>query len=191
MPKQWPLAPADEELASLAQDGDQSASTELDRRYRGKMIGILARIYTLPWADSEDIYQEAFYKCLMNFRPGGKSFKNFLFLVSRSVAIDYSRKFKGEGIRVSIDEASDGEMLDTLDTNIVEFGHQQNSATDNTGIELLNLLSTRAREVFHLRYKENKSWEEVARQLGYSSSDSARTAFKKALRLARLRLKPN
>ena len=70
----------DEELASFAQNGDESAVNTLLKKYKS-LVNQIARSYFLTCGDMEDIVQEGMiglYKAVMHYK-GGKSasFKTF------------------------------------------------------------------------------------------------------------------
>jgi RNA polymerase sigma factor (sigma-70 family) len=191
MPKQCTLS--DEELALLAQDGDEDANTELYYRYRQLVINTFGRTFKCGWIDAEDIFQEAFPNAIRGYRPGKGTFRGFLLQVANNKRIDNLRKAKPQR-EVSLNEDHDTARSDpkivALENGIPEDGipEEPPRAKKIPDPALCQFLETQQRETYHLRYRNRESWKNIADQLGYSSADSARNSLSKALKLAKQKM---
>ena len=86
---------SDETLATRAQSGNQAAWTELDRRWRSKMMGLATRNIG-AMDEAQDIVQQAFfaaYKSLHRFRQEAK-FGSWLHKITLNKCLDWRRSQK-------------------------------------------------------------------------------------------------
>ncbi|MDI6843532.1 MAG: RNA polymerase sporulation sigma factor SigH [Anaerosomatales bacterium] len=178
------LGQADEEiqLIQAAQAGDDRASTEILRRYRG-FVRCKARSYFLAGADREDVIQEGMiglYKAIRDYDPSKQSsFRSFAELcVTRQlitaiksatrqkhaplnsyVSLSRTAGPEEEGERVLADILAVREVCDPAELVI--------SAWEATSIRegFLSALSPFESEVLRL-YVNGKSYQEVADTLG-------------------------
>ena len=103
---------SDETLATRAQSGNQAAWTELDRRWRSKMMGLATRNIG-AMDEAQDIVQQAFfaaYKSLHGFRQEAK-FGSWLHKITLNKCLDWRRSQKrtreiGLGTRLLTDSAT-------------------------------------------------------------------------------------
>ena len=103
---------SDETLATRAQSGNQAAWTELDRRWRSKMMGLATRNIG-AMDEAQDIVQQAFfaaYKSLDRFRQEAK-FGSWLHKITLNKCLDWRRSQKrtreiGLGTRLLTDSES-------------------------------------------------------------------------------------
>ncbi|MCX8007814.1 MAG: RNA polymerase sporulation sigma factor SigH [Coriobacteriia bacterium] len=178
------LGQADEEEALIlaAQSGDDQASAEILRRYRG-FVRCKARSYFLAGADREDVIQEGMiglYKAIRDFDPSKQSsFRSFAELcVTRQlitaiksatrqkhsplnsyVSLSRTASTEEEGDRVLADILAAREVCDPAELVIAAW-----EATDiREGF--LRALSPFESEVLRL-YVNGKSYQEVAQTLG-------------------------
>ena len=86
---------SDETLATRAQSGNQAAWTELDRRWRSKMMGLATRNIG-AMDEAQDIVQQAFfaaYKSLHRFRQEAR-FGSWLHKITLNKCLDWRRSQK-------------------------------------------------------------------------------------------------
>ena len=189
----------DEELVSLARDGDDAALAELLAKYRS-FARVKARSYFLVGADREDIVQEGMiglYKAIRDFDPSHEtSFRGFAELcVTRQIitAIKTATRQKHGPLNnyVSFSQPVNGEddgermLSDVLPTRAVSdpadlvISAERIRALQAHVDEVLSDLET---EVLRL-YVEGKSYQEIAERLQrhVKSIDNALQRIKKKL----------
>ena len=169
-------------LVRAAQGGDQHASCELIRRYRG-LIRSKARSYFLVGADRDDIVQEGLiglYKAIRDYDPTRQaSFHSFAELcVTRQiitavksatrqkhsplngyVSLTRPASFDDEGERVLADILAAKEICDPAE---IIIGAWETDFIRNGIVESLSGFET---EVLRL-YTSGKSYQEIADRLG-------------------------
>lgn len=172
----------EEALIRAAQEGDQTASSELLRRYRG-LIRCKARTYFLAGADRDDVIQEGMiglFKAIRDFDPSRQtSFHSFAELcVTRQmitavksatrhkhaplngyVSLSRPAAAEEEGERLLADIIAVREVCDPAD--IVIGAWETRFIRDG----VLRSLSAFERDVLRL-YVEGKSYQEIAESLG-------------------------
>ncbi len=167
---------------TAAQQGDQSASCELIKRYRG-LIRCKARSYYLNGADRDDIIQEGMiglFKAIRDYDPSRQaSFHSFAELcVTRQIitAVKSSTRRKHSPLNgyvslsksTSVDE--DGERLlsdilaakEVCDPADIVIGAWETDFIRTGVVEALSQFET---DVLRL-YTDGKSYQEIADQLG-------------------------
>ena len=170
----------DEELVTLAWDGDDDALSRLLERYRG-FVRSKARSYFLPGADREDVVQEGMiglYKAIRDFDASHQaSFRAFAELcVTRQIitAIKASTRHKHAPLNsyVSLhlpaysDDDTDHEILDTVvDISPLPDEHVV-SNTDLAGLQdyCSAVLSDLEAEVLS-RFLDGGSYQQIALEL--------------------------
>jgi RNA polymerase sigma-70 factor, ECF subfamily len=175
-------------LVAQAKAGDQSAFSELVRRYERKIYR-LAKNITRNDEDAEDVLQDAFLKAythLDNFK-GDSKFYTWIVRIAVNEALMRLRKRKNDR-SVPLDEPVDlGEETVTREIAVWEDNpEQQYSQEEWRRIldEAIDTLKPDFRTVFVLRDIEELSTEETAETLGISIP-----AVKSRLLRARLALR--
>jgi RNA polymerase sigma-70 factor (ECF subfamily) len=175
-------------LVAQAKAGDQSAFSELVRRYERKIYR-LAKNITRNDEDAEDVLQDAFLKAythLDNFK-GDSKFYTWIVRIAVNEALMRLRKRKNDR-SVPLDEPVDlGEETVTREIAVWEDNpEQQYSQEEWRHIldEAIDTLKPDFRTVFVLRDIEELSTEETAETLGISIP-----AVKSRLLRARLALR--
>lgn len=169
-----PAQPDDASLVAAYQAGDESAATQLVRRYSP---GLARFLYGLgaPSADVDDLLQEAFFRAfraLGSFR-GDSSFRGWLYQIGANAARDHHRR----GRKRTILSIEDRELTDPSDP----AGQAEASdAADRLGIEL-ERLPPKQREVFLLRAQQGMPYEEIAASLG-TTPGAARVHYHHAVK---------
>ena len=196
----------DEEIAMLAQAGDEDASEYLLNKYKN-FVRSKARSYFLVGADHEDIVQEGMiglFKAVRDFRPDKlASFRAFAELcVTRQIITAIKTATRQKHIplnsyvslnRPIYDEESDRTLMDVL-SEVQMAGPEELliSREDYSSVEnrISEVLSDLEMEVLN-SYLEGKSYQEIAEDLGrhVKSIDNALQRVKRKLEKS-LDLKP-
>ncbi len=187
----------DEDVVSLAQDGDGDALVFLLNKYKN-FVRSKARSYFLIGADHEDIVQEGMiglYKSIRDFQPSRlASFRSFAELcVKRQIitAIKAATRQKHVPLNsyVSLnkplyDEESDRTLLDVIEGRVTNPEDLYISKEDLKGIhaQMDQLLSDLEKQVLEA-FMDGKSYQEIADNLGrhVKSIDNALQRVKRKL----------
>ncbi|MBQ9944070.1 MAG: RNA polymerase sporulation sigma factor SigH [Clostridia bacterium] len=188
---------ADEDVVSLAQQGDGDALVFLLNKYKN-FVRSKARSYFLIGADHEDIVQEGMiglYKSIRDFQPSKlASFRSFSELcVKRQIitAIKAATRQKHVPLNsyVSLnkplyDEESDRTLLDVIEGRVTNPEDLYISKEDLKGIhaQMDQLLSDLEKQVLEA-FMDGKSYQEIADNLGrhVKSIDNALQRVKRKL----------
>jgi len=190
----------DEELISLANQGDSIAEEHLINKYK-KLVKMKARSYFLIGADTEDIIQEGMiglYKAVRNFQYKKiSSFKAFAELcITRQIITAIKSATRQKHIplnsyislnRPIYNEDSDRTLLDIVDnlsTNDPQDLFLDNEKLKNLKERIKKILSDLERDVLEA-YLEAKSYQEISDELGrhVKSIDNALQRIKRKLEL--------
>lgn len=166
-------AAKDEELVSLAKNGDSAAFGKLMSRYQSKIYR-LARRMTETDEDAEDVLQEAFikaYRSLSGFR-GRSKFSTWLYRITVNLALMKLRRKRFNA--VSLDEpvtTTEGTMpRDIEDTALDPLEKLVEQENVDVLDDAIADLAPGYRAVFVLRHVEGFSTEETANILKISVS---------------------
>lgn len=158
----------DNELVKLALKGDELAYAEIMNRYKKKVETIVNRIIRQK-SEIEDLVQEIFIKAFTSIdRFSSKfSFSTWLYKIATNHCIDFIRRKKIS--TYSLDEEyeleDDSIQRDIPDwTNLpdLELIRKQKSEIIH---EAINSLPEHYKKVIIMRHFEDKSYEEIAREL--------------------------
>ncbi len=181
----------DRELVSRALGGDQQAYTLLVEKYKKGLILHIKR--TIGDEEGiEDLVQEAFIKAFRALKTYSTSyaFSTWLYKIASNNAIDYKRKRRLATI--SLDKPTlikDGEVRHEIaDVSYrpdqeIEGGQRQNIIQ-----EAIDSLPPKYHRVIVMRHQEEKSYEEIAQELGLPLGTVKAHIFR-ARRLLYMRLK--
>jgi RNA polymerase sigma-70 factor (ECF subfamily) len=157
---------ADEQLASEALSGSQSACRELVHRFERPVFNLIARMVR-DHALAEDLSQDAFVKAfsrLDTFRPEQGKFSNWLFKIAHNTAIDHLRR--GDLHTVPLDSAAKEEPdLHTLLADREASSPYEDAVRGDLATaldEAVGRLRPEYREVVVLRHQEGLAYEEIA-----------------------------
>ena len=159
----------DKDLIRDALAGNQDAYKRLMRKYRNAIYHLIVRMIGFT-PEAEDLTQEAFIKAFNSLASFNDefSFSTWLYKIATNNAIDHLRKRKVK--LVSIDKPlpnSDGEQhFEIPDTSYVpdqNILRAQQTRTIETAIENL---PDKYRVVIVMRHQQEKSYEEIAEELG-------------------------
>ena len=156
--------PTDQELVIRLKSGDLTALAALDRRYRVRMVRLIAQL-AKSYEEAEDIYQEAIFKVVSHIDSFDhhRSFHNWLHRVAKNQCIDNYRR------RKQVEVAGDDEIL------LKVAGGDRDPLDETTDRELqeeiqkaIDALPKRQRSVARLRLLEGLGYREIAERLGGS-----------------------
>ncbi len=155
-------------LVKKALGGDQRAYADLLSKYRDAIYFMLYKMVNNP-DDAEDLTIEAFGKAFKNIHQytPNFAFSTWLFKIATNNCIDYIRKQRG-GTKISIDYNTEekDEMPLTIHSN--ELDPEQNLINEQKiklMREIVQRLKPRYRKLVELRYFEELSYEEIAKEL--------------------------
>jgi len=159
----------DFKLIDAALEGDEKAYADLMEKYRKSVYHtILKMVRNVD--DAEDLTIEAFAKAFKNLEKFKKdyTFSTWLFRVATNNCIDFIRKKKLDTMSINADIAKDdGDSIsiDIKDKNL----DPQEVAIKSQKIELVrkfvNLLPAKYQKLVKLRYFEELSYDEIAKEL--------------------------
>lgn len=158
----------DTELVKLAVQGDEQAYAELMNRYKKKVETIVNRIVRQK-SETEDLVQEIFTKAFTSISTFKSefSFSTWLYKIATNHCIDFVRRRKIS--TYSLDEEYELED-DSIHREIPDWSNipdrellqkQKNEIIH----EAINSLPEHYRKVIIMRHFEDKSYEEIAKEL--------------------------
>ena len=188
----------DEELALLAQQGDDAALEYLLNKYKN-IVRSKARSYFLIGADHEDIVQEGMiglYKAIRDFKPEKlSSFRAFAELcITRQIITAIKTATRQKHIPLNsyvslnkpiYDDESDRTLLDVITEGRVANPEDMLISQEDVGLiedKIGQMLSSLEREVLSA-YLDGKSYQEIAQELDrhVKSIDNALQRVKRKL----------
>ncbi len=161
----------DSTLIELAQNRDEPAFAELVRRYQAAVWGRVCRILGRS-PENEDVVQEIFLRTLKSLHKVNRDqpFGPWIMRITTNYCIDQLRRRKTRKDKLWSD-LSDAEEVQASARMASEANWMASPAEESEKYEriaraLLDQLKPRRRTAFILREIENKSYEEVACNLG-------------------------
>lgn len=157
------VSKSDRELLLLIRKDDKVAFYNLYERYCNRLYGFVLRYVKLK-TDSEEIVQEVFIKIWENRdKIDASKFESFLFTIAHNSIISMFRKRSAEmkyrDYLKSLQKFEDSSDA-TLNLQINELNNEIQS--------LLNKLTPRQQEVFHLSRTDGLKHKEIAKKLNIS-----------------------
>ncbi len=163
--------------------GERLAQKKVYEMFYSKMMGVCKR-YTTDDDEAKDVLQESFIKVfekIGRFSREG-SFEGWVRRIVVNTAIDFIRKKKKEGTRVS--------DVQIADTEPDDFGEEVESKYGNLGVkdvvEAVKQLSPAYRAVFNLYIMENYTHAEIAEDLDISVGSSKSNLAKAKMNLKKI-----
>lgn len=160
------LEASDEELMRAYQLGEERAFSLLYERYSGKVYGYL-RSKRQDVSDTQEVFQEVFLKLhrmRAKYRPM-EPFAPWLYAMMRNVLIDHIRKMKA-----GIQPLFEPELFDSAQASSLSNGKNA-EASDLSQVPGFHRLRTRQREALQLRYRDERSFSEIADHLDTSEAN--------------------
>lgn len=154
----------DEELVTLALDGDEGAYARLVRRYQRRLTAFLGqKVGDIELA--KELAQEALvraWSALDRFDPAYR-FSTWLFRIAQNLAIDHLRRRKLSTVSLyRQDGAGDETEIDVVDSGKDPLGHCENSALAEDLRGAIDDLRDEYRELVLLRHFGGLSYQEIA-----------------------------
>lgn len=162
---------SDEELMVMYQNGDEMAFQALYSRHSGRILAFI-RSKTSNGELAGDIFQEVFIKVHKSKKLYNKSFDvlPWLFTITRNAIIDNLRKQKN--IVVSLGPEVDQLPDDSHDEEVI--------ISEDLAPALLRLPANQ-RQAIQMRYVDESTFEEIAKQLN-TSSENVRQLISRGLK---------
>ncbi|MBI1929727.1 RNA polymerase sigma factor [Candidatus Poribacteria bacterium] len=156
--------PTDQELVIRLKAGDLTALAALDRRYRLRIIRLIAPL-AKSYEEAEDIYQEAIFKAASHIEcfDHRRSFHNWLHQIAKNQCIDHYRR-NGQMERVADDGLLlklEGKGRDPLEQVAERELHEKVRRA-------IDALPKRQRSIARLRFLEGLEYKEIAQRVGGS-----------------------
>jgi RNA polymerase sigma-70 factor (ECF subfamily) len=163
------VAESDEGLIKDALAGDQRAYRELLERHRQPIYHVIFKIIRNP-DEAADLVQETFMKAfgsLASYRFEYR-FSTWLYKIAANNAIDFLRKKRIDALSLdkpiqTVDGEVTFEVPDWSQNPEEELYRRRRAITVQDAIAAL---PPKYREVIQLRHQQDKSYEEIADQLG-------------------------
>ena len=186
----------DYELIDEAIDGNEASYGIIMERYKNSLHGIIYRMVRNQ-EETQDLVQEAFIKAYKALRTFNKqySFSTWLFKIASNNCIDHLRKKRLSTISIDAPiETMDGSI--TQDIPYSTYNPEKDIIRNeviNTIHHTIDQLPKKYREVINLMHKQDKSYEEIAKELDLPIGTAkarifrAREILKKSLRELNLR----
>ena len=119
--------------------------------------------------EASDLTQEVYVRlCQSNRTLEGAHLRHWLFRVARNLVIDRLRAKHPERISPDVEGMQLADMPDRKSVNPAAMAEQQDLIQNV--LSALNNCDKRTREIFRLKFYENKSSSEIGNQVGISSS---------------------
>jgi RNA polymerase sigma-70 factor (ECF subfamily) len=171
----------DLDLIQRAKQGDMGAFEQLVFRYDKQVLTMAAR-YVQSSEDAKDIYQEVFlrvYRALPRFQLRSQ-FSTWLFRITTNVCLSHRSRRKRH-IHTSLSQESDDEHGAGLSEAITEPRTTDRHA-EQTDMALhisqaIELLSSKQKMVFTLKYYDGYKIREIAEMLGLAEGTVKRYLF--------------
>jgi len=158
----------DQTLVKLALTGDQKAYKSLFEMHRQAIYHIAVKIIRNQ-EEANDLVQETFIKAFGSLKTYDSHyrFSTWLYKIAANCSIDYLRKKRIDSL--SLDkpiETPDGDMQMELPDYSYNPEQELRSKEQRFGIEdAISSLPDKYKEVIILRHKEDRPYEDIAKQL--------------------------
>lgn len=170
----------DEELVLAVLSGDEDAFTELARRHKSRVFGLVSR-FARNSADLEDICQEVFTQAFLRLRQFRRDspFEHWLLRIATHKSYDYLRRRRA-------DETVSADALFDAGFEPAAPGHAAPSPDLEKLHAALAQLSAQHRLVLTLLCLEERSLREISGLTGWSVGSVKVRAFRARLALRKL-----
>jgi RNA polymerase sigma-70 factor (ECF subfamily) len=160
----------DIELVEAARNGSEKAYADLMKRYKDTIYFMLLKMVNNR-TDAEDLTIEAFGKAFTNIRQYTPqyAFSTWLFRIASNNAIDFMRKKKAITVPLETNP-SDRQVSGEYNYNARAEGYnpEENIIRDQNALILRKMvarLKPRYRKLLELRYFQEYSYDEIAKEL--------------------------
>lgn len=154
----------DEDLARLAQQGDQNAFAELVKRYEKQIFSLAYRLIG-DYDEAADLAQEAFlriYQMLGRYDPE-KKFFSWMYRVAQNTCLNALARRPSNVVPVERAEEyfSDSTAADAVEPEKDYLNREIRQHIDRA----INELPDNYRDIIYLRYIEDLSYQQIAQAL--------------------------
>lgn len=186
--KPVPLADrSDEELMLAFKNGEESALTELFRRYKDRIYRFAFRLLGNS-AQAEDVLQETFLRIHNNastWQPSAR-FASWAFRIARNLCVDEKRKYWNRQVviesQMGAEEGRDAlAVFTSCDSG--PRAESEDSVMAEKIREAIESLSPEQQEVMVLSKYHGMSYHEIAEILGISQESVKQRAYRAHMRL--------
>ena len=157
----------DLKVIGCALHGDSRAYTELLNRYRDSVYYVILRMVNNP-SDAEDLTIEAFGKAFHNLAKyvPSHAFSTWLFRIATNNCIDFMRRKSQSPRPFNQEEGEEDEVEATVASDMIAPDELMiNRETAASLNRIVKTLKPRYRRLIELRYFEEYSYEEIAKEL--------------------------
>ena len=172
----------DEQLVVNYLAGDEKSLELLIRRYLRQIYSFTYR-YVGNGQDAKDVTQETFVKVWRNLKKFNqqKSFKTWIFAISKNTAFDYLKKKK----TIPFSEFENEEGKNAFIETFADPAHLPDKLLEKADMakiltSVIEKLSPKYRMVLFLRYNDHFSFKEIAESLG-ESLNTVKSRHRRAL----------
>lgn len=155
----------DQQLVTLAQDGDAAAFEVLFNRYKDSIYKLYLTRTNGNSDDADDLLQETFIKVFLNLEKYSTAFTfgQWVYTIARNTFIDFVRKRRDD---LSIDKLTGtGSQITPVALEATPEERVINSQREAQLAMYLTKMSPRYRELIELRFFKELSYEEIADEL--------------------------
>lgn len=164
-------AKRDIELVEAARKGSEKAYADLMRRYKDTIYFMLLKMVNNR-TDAEDLTIEAFGKAFTNIHQYTPqyAFSTWLFRIASNNAIDFMRKKRAVTVPLEQTSSGDRNVSGEYNYNARADGHspEESIIRDQNSLILRKMvakLKPRYRKLLELRYFQEYSYDEIAKEL--------------------------
>lgn len=158
---------SEKETIQLLKNDSHEAFSELYNIYWEQVYNF-SRLYITSSEDAREVVQEVFVKLweVRSFLKEEENFKGFLFIITRNIIFDHSkRNFNENFYKTSVLQAfNEGNIKEYYEQEDTLYATQLSELIDR----LIDSMPTKQREVFLLSRKEHLSYKEISERLGIS-----------------------
>ncbi|MCP4898138.1 MAG: sigma-70 family RNA polymerase sigma factor [bacterium] len=168
----------DEELMQAYVEGDSGAFERLYARHKGRLFGYLVGRLN-DHAEAEEVFQTVFFK-LHRARASYRTkipFLAWLFAIARNAVIDHLRREQVRRAHITVSNEAEA----------ISPSSQPAQMPLNSALPEMASLSAAQRQVLELRFSEGMTFQEIAEQTQWSSTN-ARQLVSRAIRKLRKKL---
>jgi RNA polymerase sigma-70 factor (ECF subfamily) len=171
----------DLDLIQRAKQGDMGAFEQLVFRYDKQVLTIAAR-YVQSSEDAKDIYQEVFlrvYRSLPRFQLRSQ-FSTWLFRITTNVCLSHRSRRKRHvhtSLSQDADDGHGGELAEAIAEPRATDRHTERTDMALHISQALELLSSKQKMVFTLKYYDGYKIREIAEMLGLAEGTVKRYLF--------------
>ncbi|MEM6845317.1 MAG: sigma-70 family RNA polymerase sigma factor [Bacteroidota bacterium] len=159
------------ETITCIREGDKDVITETYQQYRQEFIRWVIRKYARSDEEAREVYQEVFYRFLTAIRSGkltyiNSSIKTYLFGIGKNILSEQKRR----SIRFD-HEIDEEKVAENYEERLQKEEREQEFLLLESIFEQLD---DQAQKLLRMVYYENRSMNEIAKELDYKNAASAK-----------------